>query len=167
MLGLRTKRIVLYLIFLTTLLVGCSSSPPSDDALLSIFENHTDDFEALVSMFTEDMVLEKVARNYTWPDNVRELGISRQRIKNYRELLEEAGLLSIERCREGILFTVYAGGALPDDGVYKGYAYFPGGPSARVCPSLVDDLDDLEWSPYQVTSACRQIDENWYLWFLA
>ena len=165
--GSTLKGITLHLILFTTLLVACSSPPPSDETLIDIFENNTEDFEALVSMFNEDIALQKVALSYTWPDNVRELGISRQRIQTYRELLGELELLSVQRSRDGIYFTAHAWGAFPDDGAYIGYAYFPDGRSASMCSSLVDDLDDLEWSPHQVTSACRQIDEKWYLWFLA
>lgn len=167
MLAIRKKRIALCLILLAAFLVRCSSAAPSDETLLETFGEHQDGFETLVSMFAEDIALEKVARNYTRPSNIRELGVSRQRMQSYRDLLRELDLLSIERSQETILLTAYAGGAFPDDGVYKGYAYFPNEVSERVCHSVIDDLDNFRWSPNQVTSACRRIDKNWFLWLLA
>jgi hypothetical protein len=164
---IRKNRIALCLILLAALLVRCSSATPSDETLLETFGEHQNGFETLVSMFAEDIALEKVARNYTRPSNIRELGVSRQRMRSYRDLLRELDLLSIERSQEAILLTAYAGGAVPDDGVYKGYAYFPNGVSERVCHSVVDDLDNLRRSPHQLTSACRRIDNDWFLWFLA
>jgi hypothetical protein len=167
MLATRKKQVALCLILFAAFLVRCSSAAPSDETLMETFGQHQDGFETLVSMFTEDIALEKAARNYTRPSNIHELGVSSQRMRSYRDLLRELDLLSIERSQEAILLTAYAGGASPDSGVYKGYAYFPNGVSERVCHSVVDDLDNLRWRPHQVTSACRRIDKNWFLWFLA
>ena len=168
MLTFKAKHILLCLILLVTLLIGCSPSPPpNDDTLLETFRNHRSDFETLANMLIEDTDLQMVARGYTRPDNVYELGISGQRILDYRELLRKLDLLSIQRHQEGISLTAYAGGALPDDGIYKGYVYFPDGLPARLRSSLVDNLDNLGWNPDHTTSLYRQIDDNWYLWFFA
>lgn len=168
MLNFKANHILLCLMSLVAFLVGCSpSSPPNDDTLLETFRTHRSEFEILANMLIEDTDLQKVARGYTRPDDVYGLGISRQRILDYHELLKKLNLLSVERHQEGVSLTAFAGGALPDDGIYKGYVYFPDGLPAKLGPSLVDSLDNLAWNPDRVTSLYRQIDENWYLWFLA
>jgi hypothetical protein len=152
--------------FLLLVLSGCfsPSKPHADEILVENFTNHRDKFVTLVNMVVNDKDLESVTTKYVLPENTT---ISEQRLQEYRRLLKELDLCSIEVHQEAVFLTAYIGGSFPDDGVYKGYVYFPDGIPGELKASVIDNLDGLEWNANHVTKFYKKIDEKWYLWFLA
>lgn len=142
---------------------GCS--PPPDSILLSQFAENQDVFEKLAGMIIEDHALERVHRTYI-------LGTSPgdERIAEYRRLLAIVGCLSISRYehqeQSQVQLIMFAGGALPDDGIYKGFVFFPRGLPEHFKDNLVSSLDDVPSEIETVSIFYREINENWYLYFL-
>lgn len=152
--------------FVSLILVGCfsPSNPPADKTLIEIFNNQQNKFETLANMLLDDTDLQKVTSNYVLPEGAK---ISNQRLQEYRQLLKEVNLHSVERSKEAVFLTAYVSGGLSDDGIYKGYVYFQNGIPRESEALMIDNLDGLEWNPNQVLEFYRKIDEKWYLWFLA
>src|ERR687886_466493 len=80
------------LIAAAILLSGCSSEHPSDRSLLDNFRLHKAEFERLLQMFRADKGLGRVAYDFTRPENPRDVGVSRERLREYRDLFGELGL---------------------------------------------------------------------------
>lgn len=150
-----------------------SSPPPTDRQMIDNFTENRSDFETLVEMMVEDtneVALFKVHRDYVkYYESEQEDTVDQRRIQEYRTLLKKLNLLSIayyQHREESFVITAYAAGGIPDEGIYKGYEYFPGGLPARFEAALVDSLEYDPKTYEPGTSLYREIDGNWYLWFL-
>jgi hypothetical protein len=156
------------------MLAGCLSDPPSDDELIERFTSNQSDFETLVQMMKEDIAhtsIERFHRDYVKYSD-QEQTLDEPRIDQYRELFNKLGLNSIDygyyfpSGEEFFSITVYAAGAFPDEGRYKGYKYFPNGyierPDAILVNSLAYDPQNHGPGAYLF----RKITEKWYLYFL-
>src|SRR3712207_721359 len=75
---------------LLALCVSCSPAKhPSDQALIENFESRKAEFNQLLQMFLADRGLGRVAYDFTRPENSETIGITRDRLKAYRELFDE------------------------------------------------------------------------------
>jgi hypothetical protein len=157
---IRNSAIAILLVFAFSLM-GCAAKHPTDKVLMTDFEAHKAEFNQLVQMFLADKKLFRVSYYATYPENPSEIGVSQQRIQEYRELLHKLDL------REGM------GGASDKNMVWfsastfglniadtnKGFAYVAKEPSL-----IVDNLDGYRSKDGKACTAFRHIEGNWYLY---
>jgi hypothetical protein len=158
---------------------GCDQARvghPSDAQLLERFRSHREELEALVRMFEEDAGLGRVGASFTRPEDPGRVGVSEQRIREYRRLCAAVGAPD---CIEGYdaTFDRLYGAVEPDrteskdpiwihvsgvglsiSGSSKGFAYSPSPPFP-----VVADLDLV--SPTRSGTWLRRIEGNWYLYY--
>ncbi len=161
-------------VFLTLVafLIGCDGFPDdiphkSDSAMIENFHNNKDGFEKLLLMVQEDekKLGDKVFRiDKDWyePKNLSELGISEERIGEYREIFKH---LDIQRG-----FYAYGKGdfcefvssaqGLSVSGSSKSYVWSKEPPKGLVESDL--DTYNKEHKP-PMSSIFRHIEGNWYL----
>src|SRR5690242_14414693 len=85
------KRLVL--IVTTLVMSACRGEvDPSDDQMLRNFQEHRAAFEKLRDMILEDRDLQRVDRDWTDPADPATIGITSQRIAEYRKLFRELGI---------------------------------------------------------------------------
>ncbi|MGV3532119.1 MAG: hypothetical protein ACO1QR_07090 [Chthoniobacteraceae bacterium] len=89
----------------------------------TIFQTHRREFDQLSRMMTEDQ-RHAVYNRGILLDLLDDSGVDAKRLQQYRRLMKKLHVGSIRRHSTGCTFTVWAGGALPDDGRYLGYEYF-------------------------------------------
>jgi hypothetical protein len=154
--------------------VACLTFPdrphPSDDELLLVFNAHEAEFDQLELMCREDAHMSRVAPDFTWKkDNVAwprpesELGITKERWDEYRELFTKLGIrdgLGNYQPDEARLFVNDRG--LVTGGSSKGYAYLYKPPK-----HLQNSLDNFDFknSNADGETAYRHIRGNWYLYY--
>src|SRR5262249_26250801 len=85
-------------IVMAFLACSCGGSHPRDATLLDNFRRNRPEFERLVAMFQADKGLGRVGRDFTRPENPARVGISAQRILEYRRL---CGVIGASDCIEG------------------------------------------------------------------
>ena len=143
---------------------GCfvaGASHPTDAQLLDRFSLERATFESLLSMFREDRSLGRVAPDFTRPDDPATVGVSAQRVSEYRRLCKALGLQSGIEGYDGkstIWFNASSTG-LAVTGSGKGYAYVASAPDL-----VVPSLDAFEPPDAQSFTAYRHIEGNWYLY---
>jgi hypothetical protein len=154
----RSAILSLGLIVLTN---GCSSKHPSDQSLLTNFQNHRTEFDQLLQTFLADKGLGRVAYDFTRPENPQTIGISPDRLQQYRKLFGRLGLSEgIEGYDEKDLVWFHASAqGLSVTGSGKGYAYLTKPP-----PLVVDSLDNYWSKDGKSFTAFRHIEGNWYLY---
>ncbi len=165
----------------TAALVGGGCRPfqgSTDGELLQRFHEHRSELEQLIRMFQADKGLGRVGKNFTRPDDPSRVGVSFERISEYRRLCEVVGAAA---CIEGYDASFYRlGAAGPPPGVTeakepiwiivstsglsfsgstKGYLY-SAAPTFEVVP-------DLDHHPSTVRSKTwiRHVEGPWYLFF--
>jgi hypothetical protein len=135
---------------------------PPDQLLLEQFQRHKAEFQQLLHMFIADRALERVATDFTRPENPSAVGIPPERIAHYRSLFQslqlEAGIEGYG-AKDTIWFLASTRG-LAVSGSAKGYVY------TRVPPAtLTNDLDKT--SVKDGVPIYRHIEGNWYLYYEA
>jgi hypothetical protein len=145
-----------------SMIAGCSSKHPSDQVLLSQFQSHQAEFNKLLQMFLIDKRLGRVAYNFTRPENPGEIGITQERLKEYRDLFDELDLSAgIEGYDEKDLVWFHASTqGLSVTGSSKGFAYLLKPPKL-----IVDSLDGYRSKDGRSFTAFRHIEGNWYLYY--
>jgi hypothetical protein len=143
------------------LATGCSSKHPSDQSLLDNFHSHKDEFNQLLKMFLADKGLGRVAYDFTRPERPETIGVSQDRLQQYRKLFSRLDLSEgIEGYDEKDLVWFHASAiGLSVTGSGKGYAYLTKPP-----PLLVDNLDNYWSKDGNSFTAFRHIEGNWYLY---
>ena len=142
-------------------LIPASNAPPSDEALIRNLAEHRAVFDRLIAMIREDKGLERVDDDWTRPDDPASIGVTPERIAEYRRLLAEAGVTrgfySFNDATT-ITFMAYAFG-LSISGCSKGYIFTDGTPE-----DLVDEPLD-KFHGVSKTLVRRAIGNGWYLEF--
>jgi hypothetical protein len=159
--------IVLFLFSFTFGLVGCKDpfeGQPhlADDQLIGKFHEHRADFERLREMVLEDRGLTRVDDDWTAPSDPTTIGVTADRIAEYRLLFKKLGLargFSAGLDRREIELLASAQGWVAH-GSHKGYVY-----TVRVTESLDADLDHYSSQERPLGSGYRRIEGNWYLYF--
>lgn len=142
-------------------LSGLTKKHPSDAELLANFQKHKPEFDHLLQMFVADKGLGRVAPDFTRPSDPRTVGVSLERLSEYRKIFRALGLANgIEGYDEKAqVWFMASSQGLSVTGSGKGYAYT----SER--PVLVVDSLDNYWSKDgQSFVAFRHIEGNWYLY---
>ncbi len=150
----------LFGLLLLLVLSGCRAQHPKDEDLIQRFKTHRQEFEQLLQMFQADKGLGRVAPDFTRPANTTEIGVTKERIDEYRRLFSALGLSSgIEGYgeRDAVIFYASTQG-LSVSGSSKGFAYLTKRPEL-----LVDQLDGYRSPDGRSFSAFRHIEGNWYL----
>jgi len=159
----RRRRSLLAVVGLALLFGGCllSTKHPADAELLKNFQTHQVEFEQLLKMFLADKELGRVAPDFTRPDDPRTVGVSPERLGEYRSLFKTLGLSNgIEGYKEKDLVYFHSSAqGLAVSGSGKGYAF------AVIRPALVvDNLDNYRSRDSRSFTAFRHIEGNWYLY---
>lgn len=140
---------------------GCTSKHPSDQTLLNNFQTHKSEFNQLLEMFLADKGLGRVAYSFTRPERPESIGVSPDRLGEYRKLFGRLGLSEgIEGYveKDTVWFHASAQG-LSVTGSGKGYAYLTKPP-----PLVVDNLDNYRSQDGKSFAAFRHIEGKWYLY---
>ncbi len=138
-----------------------------DEELIANFQSHKAEFNKLLQMVNEDKDLKRVDYYWTAPENPQTIGVSQERIDEYRRLFNKADIprgFAAFQSKDYIEFISSAQG-LAVSGSSKSYVYSIERPS-----NVVDNLDTYR-SPESKSSptypAYRHIEGNWYLCFEA
>src|SRR5262249_17027737 len=136
-----------------------------DDELIDKFRRHQEGFERLREMILQDRELTRVGEDWTEPRDPKTIGISNERIAEYRKLFIVLGIksgFSAPRSRDYIQFLSSTQGWV-SHGSEKGYLY------AILIPGYLgpvrDSLDQFSAGKNPTGSGCRHIQANWYLYF--
>ena len=145
---------------------GCGSGP-SDAELVARFQSHRAQIDSLVGMIQSDKMLRRVDDDWTEPRDPAAVGISSQRIADYRKIF-----VAIE-CPRGFIYNPQTGTitlvawavGLAVSGSSKVFVFNPTDPTP-----LVADLDTYRkhGKPDQrgYAHAYRHLDGLWYLEYL-
>ena len=126
------------------------------------FQSHESQFNQLLQMFLSDRGLGRVAYDFTRPANPAEIGISRERVEDYRRRFDELGLSAgIEGYdeKDAVWFHASTQG-LSVSGSSKGFAYLLKPPKLQV-----ESLDGYQSKDGRSFTAFRHIAGNWYLYY--
>lgn len=133
---------------------------PSSEELINNFYTHRAEFDRLLQMAIEDQELNRVAYNFTRPEDPELIGITQERLNEYRLLFHKLNLeAGIENHNYRVWFIASSSG-LSISGSAKGYIY------TEVHPDLVvEDLDSYDSADGRSFTAYQQIKGNWYLYY--
>lgn len=155
------RQFSIFLLLSAVFFAACASKHPSDQALLSQFQSHRSEFNHLLQMFVADKELGRVAYNFTRPANPAEIGISEQRLQEYKQLFDKLGLTAgIEGYDEKeVIWFIASTQGLGVSGSAKGFTYLEKPPSL-----LVDSLDGYRSKDGKSFTAFRHLEGKWYLY---
>lgn len=143
-------------------LAACDGPRPSDAEIIGRFEAHRAQIDSLMEMLRADRVLTSVDDKRTDPADPTTVGISRERIDEYRRILEAIGFrhgFYYDPQSGRMSFLVWAFGFLSSGQATKAILYMPENPTP-----LVDDLDAYRPPQGQeYVLAYRHIEGQWYL----
>lgn len=134
--------------------LGLFEPHPSDEALVATFEQHREDFDALVAMIREDNAIGIARQGLVYPEGA----ISAQRKTEYERVFARIGFddWAVYRGRDTVRITAHTKFfPVSSD---KGFVFNPEDPEP-VYESLDEIPDDLE----PMDEAYRRIDEDWFL----
>lgn len=132
---------------------------PSSTELIDRFQRNRSDFDLLVTMFRQDP-LNRIAPDFTRPEDYRAAGVDDKRIASYRSLFQKLGIKAgIEgyKSKDRITFWASTRG-LSIAGSAKGYLY-----STYTPEELVDDIDNYHNPDGYAHPVSRRIEGSWYL----
>lgn len=169
-------KLILSIFLILPVFSFCNSDPhhPSDASLEEAFKRQEDVFNRIIEMYTVDSRLTRIAQDFTtteertsWPCPESELGFSKERWDQYRQLFRIAdlkgGFWRRPGSNDGYLIVSTAG--LATGGSIKGYVY-----SVEALQPLSDSLDKV---PYDLLhespnrTVYKKIKKNWYLFYEA
>lgn len=149
-----------------SLMVPVADSRHLPDAdLIRRFHEQRNDFELLLSMVQHDKGLQRVDDTWTSPERPSEIGVSADRIAEYRRLFARLGVprgFDAFQASKRIIFLVSTQG-LSVTGTAKGYAYLVAPPESPEL--LLPSLDDCTQGRRESFTAYRHIQGGWYLYF--
>ena len=137
----------------------------ADEELIGTFHSHQADFDRLLQMVLQNKQLTRVDDDWTEPRDPKTIGVSEERVAEYRKLFRVLGIkhgFSAPQNRDHVQFLASTRGWV-SHGSEKGYLY------AIVIPDHLgpvrDSLDQLGFGKRPIGSGCRHIQGNWYLYF--
>jgi hypothetical protein len=134
---------------------------PTDQALALHFKSHQTEFEKLRHMLLADKRLEYVDYNSTRPENPQSIGVTQDRLREYRALLKRLelshGIQKYERPDE-IGFTASFLDYFVTSSA-KGYIYSTQQPS-----SLKQNLDTYQSGDESPFTVYKHLEGHWYLY---
>lgn len=133
------------------------SQPPSDSKLLSHFERHEATFNQIIQMLQKDKELRRIDENWTSPENPETIGVSPNRLAEYRRILGAVGTpRGFEVQENGIHFFYWISGSSVSSTTIVGFAYLPQ-PPAETVPRLSQQTC--------LGPRYRPIHGRWYLYY--
>ena len=154
--------------FTIVFLFGCAGPSlsdeaiPSDGNLIAVFQGHRAVFDQLLGMIKKDSGLCRVDCDWTAPTNPQDVGVNPERIKDYRQLLDEIHChrgFEAFPARPGIHFISVTRGVVAG-GLAKGFYYFEGTPDC-----LVTNTDTYRPKPNEYSyEIFRPIEGHWYIY---
>jgi hypothetical protein len=153
---------------------------PSDEAMITNFDDHREEFENLRVMMQADKNLQRVAPDFIKPPDLAAAGVSAERIEQYRGLAKKLGL---ERGVEGYdsatrVALLASCRGLSISGSSKTYVWLGAPPEPIEGRAVVFDLDEYVRKRREErrkyfdahkhamsghVDAYRHIEGNWYL----
>jgi hypothetical protein len=164
---------------LLVIVSGCdpfnsNSKHPSDDKLMLRFQKNESSFNKLVAMSTTDSKVIRIAFDFTWlesswawprPDS--ELGFSKERWDEYRDLFRKLGLkdgISRQNNSNGpVIFFTASSKGMTFRGSSKGFAYSVNALSPTF--DSLDQIDVLKQKNQEHGDSYKKIKDNWYLYY--
>ena len=139
-----------------------SRQPPSDQQLLRNFNRNRITFNELAQMTQADKELTRVDYDWTQPSDPRTVGVSAERIRKYRYLLNS---INVHRgfqsdTSHNVEFMYYATGSAISSDTNKGYTYLTVPPK-----QTLNTLDDCQPDEKNGVEAYRHIEGHWYLYY--
>lgn len=136
----------------------------SDAAMIANFHAKRNTFELLHTMIIADKGLERVDDNWTRPSDLASISITPARIKEYRELFQDAGVprgIEAYDLSRNSFSLIGSSQGTTVHGSSKGYSWHRTPPDPRVA-----DLDVYaEKAGRHDPPAYRVIEGNWYLFY--
>ena len=160
------KRVILLLtLFLIVFFIsGCGH--PSDQELITNFDDHRAEFEELLSMFQNDMELglTRVGAGFTRPADVTSIGITEERIAEYYRLFKILSLPDGIGGSPGKTIHFHSSSSgYGDAGSTKGYIY------TKAPADYFEQVEILDGytSPGNLSyfDVIRDIGDGWYLYY--
>jgi hypothetical protein len=137
--------------------------PPSDAAMLLHFDRHEGALDTLAKMADADKGLDRVDQDWTMPADTRSVGVSSERLADYRRLLRDTGTprgFQVSQGHDGLNFLFWLRGSAISDDTDKGFAYRTTPP-----PRTVQSLDNIRTDSRNALIVYRHIRGNWYLFY--
>ena len=125
------------------------------------FAQHRGELDQLVQMFQADAGLERVGKDFTWPDDPGRVGVTEQRVFEYRRLCQSIGapdcIEGYPEAKDPIWIHVSAHG-MSFSGDSKGFLYSRA-PPFEIVPSFdaVTTKRSETW--------LRPLEGPWYIYF--
>jgi len=155
----RLKSLISILLFLA-FLCACDSLP-SDQALITRFSQKRPELERLRQMINEDNLEGRIHADYADPK------LSASRLKEYRSLLRDAGVMRLWAHGKSDPFElIVAGTGFLAQGDYKGYLYNPAKPQPPPVPPSLDNscFDTTQMADGERSCrVARFLDDGWWL----
>ena len=139
---------------------------PSSASLQKQWGDHRADLEKLVTMIKADKALQRVAPDFTRPENLTSAGIDAKRLDEYRRLFKHTGVKNgIESYGEKdmVWFHVSSLG-LSVSGSGKGIAYVEGEPEG-IMPDLDAHILKAHKERARSFTAFQRLEGDWYLYY--
>jgi hypothetical protein len=151
-----------YGLFVSSVFTSGDLPHKSDEELIANFQARHTEFNRLLEMVMSDRGLHRVDDNWTDPKDPQTIGISRERIEEYRDLFAR---LEIPRGfsanqEVGVVEFISSSQGLSVSGSSKSYAYLKNPPA-----NVVDNIDRYRVEGKGSYPIYRHIEGNWYLVF--
>lgn len=132
------------LLWLALLTGACEAERPSDEELIRQFEDHATQYAEIVAMLAEDQKVGTIGSGFLFEADrpfldasVAQLGISQERLAEYKRLLAQVGVIRLDRHeQEAISFMKWASG-FAGNTHHKGIAWRASPPQAGVYGRLL------------------------------
>jgi hypothetical protein len=136
-----------------------SSGPrPTDAQMIAHWRAQRPVLERLVGMLQEDPGLKRLGKDWSEPEDPASIGLSVERIALYRQLLRDAGIISLVHYGGQIEFVYYTAG-IYIRGSAKSFCY---GPPPDYADKIDGDLDQAREGLRRFTLQ-RRIEGDWWL----
>ncbi|MDR2856895.1 MAG: hypothetical protein LBV50_03500 [Novosphingobium sp.] len=138
---------------------------PSDDAMIAHFNARRAAFEQLAAMAGKDRQLERLAGDWSRPDDPAAAGIGPQRLARYRQLLRDAGTGGFYNFPNfgTVIFTFHSSGYVTS-GEGRGFVHGNAPHDAEpVEGDLVDAADRLAADGDSHIYLARKIAPDWWI----
>jgi hypothetical protein len=136
-----------------------SSGPrPTDEAMIAHWRAHRPALEGLVGMVQADPGLKRLGRDWSEPEDTASIGLSAERLKLYRSLMQEAKVISIVQHGRQIELVYFTAG-IYIRGSAKSFCY---GAPPDYADRIDGDLDEARVGRRGFTLQ-RRIDGDWWL----
>jgi hypothetical protein len=147
-------------VYLAAMPWGQPSGPrPTDAQMMAHLETHRAAFETIVAMLKQDPALKRVGKDFTEPDDAAAIGVSAERLAQYRELCRKAGVPNGFWNFGGRVVFLYYGSGIYIRGTGKNFVF---GTASGHAEAVDGDLDEAAKGRRHVVLE-RQLDTHWWL----